>query len=252
MDENSKNLTTLIYCSTWQDESSGPSLEQQSLELQTYCALHGLNAGELIIDTGPYEAGKIRPGLIRLLERVVENDISHIAIYDVSRICKEMQVAYSFLKEAFDPKVTEIHIVSWNMSTLAENCQKMLIMFNDMLRINKPTVSTQDLSSKPLREKPLWTRLFNLLQDEKFTELLIKALFELKTVVQLSDAEYAAVHGGYDHLNLFHALGYKIKGENTDNTKLVTDVLTRYWDSLKPNLNSDLSRIIEGTEAAMF
>ena len=87
-----------------------------------------------------------------------------------------------------------------------------------------------------------------MLQDERYAEVLIKALFQLKDTVKLSDKEYMAVHGGYDHLNMFRALGFRIKGEKTDNTKLVTDVLVRYWDKLKLHISADLHRIIEGSE----
>ena len=98
--------------------------------------------------------------------------------------------------------------------------------------------------------KPLWTKLFNMLQDERYAEVLIRALFQLKDTVKLTEKEYNAVHGGYDHLNMFRALGFRIKGEKTDNTRLVTDVLVRYWDKLKLHISSDLHRIIEGSETA--
>ena len=126
-----------------------------------------------------------------------------------------------------------------------------MAMAGEILGVEQPEPA-KDLAvrTEKLRLKPLWSKLFGMLQDERYAEVLIRALFQLKDTVKLTEKEYNAVHGGYDHLNMFRALGFRIKGEKTDNTRLVTDVLVRYWDKLKVHSHADLHRIIEGSETA--
>jgi DNA invertase Pin-like site-specific DNA recombinase len=249
MEKHPKNPKALLYCSVWPDEGQEPSLESQSVELQTYCLMNGLEVVDIISDVGPHVKGRLRAGMERLLARAMQEGIGHVVIHDVSRVGKDSREVMAFLRDTFDSNRTEIHISQWKTSTASADCARIMSMANEILSLDHPQpVKESSVRSERLRLKPLWTKLFGMLQDERYAELLIKALFQLKDTVKLSEKEYSAVHGGYDHLNMFRALGFRIKGEKTDNTKLVTDVLVRYWDKLKLHLSADLHRIIEGYE----
>ena len=239
----------LLYCSVWPDESPDLSLEAQSVELQTYCLLHGLEVIDIVSDVGPHVPGRLRSGMERLLAKVMEEGVGHVVVHDIGRVGRESREVLTFLRDTFDPKRTEVHVCSWRTSTAAADCGRILSCAAEILALDNPDLLREHSArSEKLRLKPLWSKLFGMLQDERYAELLIKALFQLKEAVRLSEKEYLAVHGGYDHLNMFRALGFRIKGEKTDNTKLVADVLVRYWHKLKPHLGADLHKIIEGSE----
>lgn len=278
------NLKALLYCSIWPDEKTALSLENQSVELQTYCLMHGIEVEDVIFDVGAEVSGRLRNGMERLLTRVMEEGIGHIIIHDIGRIGRERNEILAFLRDTFDAKRTVIHITSWKISSASEDFLKLLSMAvelanfdsNDLFKISDEkladlsTLSSSSLSSSPLlsltqadkaevashteklRLKPLWSKIFGMLQDERYAEVLIKALFQFREFVQLSESEYQAVHGGYDHLNMFRALGFRIKGERTDNTRRVADVLVRYWDKVKTQLGPDMQKIIEGSETSAF
>jgi hypothetical protein len=177
--------------------------------------------------------------------------VGHVVIHDVGRVGKDAREVMTFLRDTFDAKRTEVHVCSWKLSTGSAEASRLLSMAAEMMAIEVPDQAREAVvRSERLRMKPLWAKLFGMLQDERYAEVLIKALFQLRDSVKLSEKEYVAVHGGYDHLNMFRALGFRIKGEKTDNTKLVTDVLVRYWDKLKLHIGADLHRIIEGSETA--
>ena len=251
MEKNPKSPKALLYCSVWPDESPELSLETQSVELQTYCLLHGLEVVDIITDVGPHLKGKLRSGLERLLAKAMHEGVGHVIIHDVARIGKDAREVMTFLRDTFDAKRTEVHVCAWKLSTGSAEAARLLSLAAELMSIEAPDHARElAVRSERLRMKPLWAKLFGMLQDERYAEVLIKALFQLRDSVKLSEKEYVAVHGGYDHLNMFRALGFRIKGEKTDNTKLVTDVLVRYWDKVKLHIGADLHRIIEGSETA--
>jgi Resolvase, N terminal domain len=251
----SNNSKALVYCAVWGHVATEVSLELQSTELQTYCLMHGLEVVDIISDSAAYLPGQLRLGIEQLIHRAKTDGIGHIIIYEVSRIGREGKDILTFLQDTFESKETEIHIYNWKMRTGSDEGQRFLSMAAEIIGKEFPVgngnpqqVTEVKGRSEKLRLKPLWTRLFRMLQDERYAEILIKALFQIKDSVHLSESEYVAVHGGYDHLILFRALGFRIKGEKTDNTKLVTDVLVLYWDTLKGHIGPDLHKIIEGSE----
>jgi hypothetical protein len=249
--DKTKNSKALIYCSVWPDEGIEHSLESQSVELQTYCLMQGLEVSDIITDVGPHVKGRLRTGMERLLSRAMHEGAGHIVILNVGRVGREPREILTFLRDTFEPSRTEIHVASWKLTTASAEFPRALSMASEILgQADQEPAKEVAIRSEKLRLKPLWTKLFNMLQDERYAEVLIRALFQLKDTVKLSEKEYNAVHGGYDHLNMFRALGFRIKGEKTDNTKLVTDVMVRYWDKLKLHLSNDLHRIIEGSETA--
>jgi hypothetical protein len=252
MENSAKNNKALVYCSIWPDEGQDRTLETQSIELQTYCVMRGLEVMDIVTDIGSGTKGRMRPGLERLLARVLDEGIGHIVIHDVGRIGRGSREVMAFLRDTFDAGRTEIHVTAWKMTTASAEFARTAAMAGEILALDRQTDAARDqvLRSEKIRLKPLWARMFGMLQDERYAEALIRALFQLKDTVRLSEKEYNAVHGGYDHLNMFRALGFRIKGEKTDNTKLVADVLARYWDKLKVHLSTDLHRIIEGSETA--
>ena len=251
MSNPSKNTKALIYCSVWPDEGHERTLESQSVDLQTYCLMQGLEVVDIITDVGPGVKGRLRSGLERILTRTMQEGIGHIVVQDVGRIGRGSREVLGFLRDTFDSSRTEVHLLAWKLTTASAEFTRMTSLAGEILALDQSDPARElAVRSEKLRLKPLWSKLFGMLQDERYAEVLIRALFQLKDTVRLSEKEYGAVHGGYDHLNMFRALGFRIKGEKTDNTKLVCDVLVRYWDKLKLHLSADLHRIIEGSETA--
>lgn len=245
------NKKALIYCSVWPDEGPGHSLESQSVELQTYCLMHGLEVADIITDVGPHVKGHLRTGMERLLSRAMHEGAGHVVVLDAGRVGRDAREILTFLRDTFDAARTELHVAAWKLTSASPEYPRALAIAADILGMEKEIPAKEMAArSEKARLKPLWSKLFGMLQDERYAEVLIRALFQLKDTVKLTEKEYNAVHGGYDHLNMFRALGFRIKGEKTDNTRLVTDVLVRYWDKLKLHLSTDVHRIIEGSETA--
>lgn len=240
----------VIYTSIWPGEERA-HLDEQSVDAQTYCLLQGLDVVEILTDVGSYEEGRIRPGFERLLEKVIANEISHIVMTGVDRACRSTKEALSLLTEAFHPENVEIHILDWDISTGSSEGRKLVRALRKVWELEVSEVRTHDPEqSEKVRMKPLWRRVYSFLQDERYAESLISALFLVRDTVHLDDFESPAVHGGYDHLHMFKALGYRIKAEKTENTKLVADVITRHWDKIKRHLQSHVHQLIDGgTEA---
>jgi hypothetical protein len=238
-----------LYCSSWPEETPQASLDAQSVELQAYCLVHGLQVAGLGQDIRPSRPGQIREGLESLCLRAKAEGISHIVIQDPSRLSLDVQEASRLLLgEGLSPDLV-IHIASWQTHNGTVETRKWLRRISELQSSDRQSLTTFDSASFrsiPLRQKPLWNRVYGMLQDERYAEHLLRALFELKTLVRLTPIESEAVHSGYDHLHMFQALGFRIKGERTENTRLVADVLARHWDKAKPLLAEELQRSIEG------
>jgi hypothetical protein len=236
-----------LYCSSWPEEMPQASLDAQSVELQAYCLIHGLEVSGLGQDIRPAKNGQLREGLESLCLRAKAEGVTHLVIQEPTRLSLNAQEAIALLLgEGWHHELT-IHIASWQTDTSQNETRKWLQRFRDLQPaaqlVTQPTVGR----SVPLRQKPLWNRVYGMLQDERYAEHLLRALFELKTLVRLTATESEAVHSGYDHLHMFQALGYRIKGERTENTRLVADVLARHWDKAKSLLAEELQRSIEGS-----
>jgi Resolvase, N terminal domain len=241
-----------LYCSTWPEEMPQASLDAQSVELQAYCLIHGLEVSGLGQDTRPARPGHLREGLESLGLRAKAEGVRHLVIQDPSRLSLDPREALQILMgEGLQADLT-IHVAAWQTHTSAGDARKWLFRFREMLpQTQVPAVPSGLMRTVPLRQRPLWSRVYDMLQDERYAEHLLRALFDLKAHVRLNAVESEAVHSGYDHLHMFQALGYRIKGERTENTRLVADVLTRHWDKAKTFLADELQRTIEGHGASV-
>jgi hypothetical protein len=236
-----------LYCSSWPEEMPQASLDAQSVELQAYCLIHGLEVSGLGQDIRPARAGHLREGLESLCLRAKAEGVNHLVIQDPTRLSMNPQEAMGLLLgEGWNHELT-IHIASWQTDTGHPETRKWLQRFRDLQPAAQLAPEPAATRMVPLRQRPLWNRVYGMLQDERYAEHLLRALFELKNQVRLSATESEAVHSGYDHLHMFQALGYRIKGERTENTRLVADVLARHWDKAKSLLADELQRSIEGS-----
>lgn len=96
-----------------------------------------------------------------------------------------------------------------------------------------------------MRESALWKMIFSLLQNERYAGYLLKALANLGSSLKLNPNELAAFHGGYDHMLMFGATGMAIKGEETDNTRLVADVIFRYREYIRHDLDMEINTFFD-------
>lgn len=242
-----------LYCSSWPEEAPQASLDAQSVELQAYCLMSHLEVVGLGQDIRPARPGQIREGLESLCLRAKAEGIKHLVIQDPSRLSLDPNTAIRLLSGEGLSTDLVIHIAAWQTHTSATETKKWLQRFRE-LQAFSPSAEAVESSvglGIPLRQRPLWHRVYGMLQDERYAEHLLRALFELKALVRLTAIESEAVHSGYDHLHMFQALGYRIKGERTENTRLVADVLTRHWDKAKTLLAEELQRTIEGSGASV-
>lgn len=91
-----------------------------------------------------------------------------------------------------------------------------------------------------LRQTKLWKVIFSSLQNDKRACFLIDSLSFVHKSLHLDDIQSKAVHDAYDHRIMFEATGMSIKGEETQNTKIVADVIVKYWLDVSSALPSIL------------
>lgn len=236
-----------LYCSSWPEEMKAASLDAQSVELQAYCLIHGIEVSGLGQDTRPARPGHLREGLESLFLRAKAEGVRHLVIQEPSRLSLNPHEALKILLGEGSASGLVIHVAAWQTDTASLESRKWLQRFSEMLPVAQgEAFEAATVRTIPLRQRPLWNRVYGLLQDERYAEHLLRALFDLKNHIRLSATESEAAHSGYDHLHMFQALGYRIKGERTENTRLVADVLTRHWEAAKPFLADELQRTIEG------
>ncbi len=244
------NSKSILYVALWPEDVRTQSLEHQFVELQTYCLLRNLEISGVEQDIEATPQGGIRPGLSRTILRMKREGITHLVVRDLGQMASNSSDAVFQLRKWLESGEVIIHIAEWTLSSEDEEFRRTLARFESLLRLDKPAVLIQDPQKlrDTLRRRPLWKRMFGLLRDERYAEFLIQALFEVKDCIRLNEKENEAVHGGYDHLQMFRALGFRIKGEDTDNARLVADVLAQHWDAVKPRLGDDLCRKVESSE----
>ncbi len=245
------NNKALLYCSVWPEDPGTRSLDSQLVELQTYCMNHGLETvPEVEQDDEPSPPGSLRPGLLQALRRTDAEGIGHLVLWEPGQLGRGSWEALIWLRQMVRRGSGTVHVASWNLSSADDEFQRTLSRCEGFLRLDQRWQRHSDAQGfrETLRRRPVWKRMFMLLRDERYAEALIQALFEVKDAIRLSDQENQAVHGGYDHLQMFRAVGFRIKGEDTDNTRLVADVLSRHWDAVRPKLAADVCRRVESPE----
>jgi len=255
-----------LYCSLCPEEMPQLSFYAQSVDLQAYCLLNNLEVAGVSSDVRAGKSFGFREGFESLLLRAKIEGVQHSVIQEPTRLSRDPEEAFKALVGESLPSGLTLHIASWQTHTQSTEAKRWLLRMKEWMTQSQRLMQPHALAGSStnsavgnlanavaiLRTKPLWTRLFNLLQDERYAEHLLRALFDVRSGAVLTTAETEAVHSGYDHLHMFQALGYRIKGERTENTRLVADVIVRHWDKLKPLLNDELLRSIEGSETSAF
>jgi hypothetical protein len=239
------NQCALVYCSVWPGSPDPLPLERQRLELQAYCRARDLDVVRIEEDAGPAVPGVLRPGLFRAMRRVEGESPSHLVVADPLRLGRNSAEAMARIGQLLRGGLV-LHVASWGLSSLDAEFHRTLSRFLELVRMDaKNNAAPAQEPRDAHRLRPLWRRIFTLLQDERYAESLIQVLFDARQAIRIDGEEQEALHGGYDHLQMFRALGFRIKGEDTGNTRLVADVLVRHWDAVKPRLGTEICREAE-------
>ena len=217
--------------------------------IESACQLIGLPP--TVRDDGAV-SGVLRPGMFRAMKRVGGHGPSHMVVMDSGRLGRTAAEALARIGQLLRSGLV-LHIVSWGLSSQDPEFQRSLSRCEEIARMDRRTPAPEVPASRDAhRLRPLWRRVFTLLQDERYAESLIQVLFDARQAIRIDGEEQEALHGGYDHLQMFRALGFKIKGEDTGNTRLVADVLTRHWDAVKPRLGAEICREVDSFGAGAF
>ncbi len=245
--------SALIYCSIWPELVPSATLEEQSAELQTYCLLRGLDVQGIFQDhESETEPGEWRTGLRTVWERLQDAGEKNLVLLAPENLSRRPEGFFAVVRLMLEAGVT-VHVASWSKTLDPKEGPGWIEAMSHVAawRVNasadKPALTGDGNAAS--RKKPLWTRIFGLLQDERYAEALLQGLFKAKGQIRMTDRESQAVHSGYDHLHMFRALGFRIKGEDTDNTRIVADVVSRHWKAIRPHITGSLAGTIEGSEA---
>src|SRR3954463_2477507 len=138
MEKSPKSTKALLYCSVWPDEGSDISLEAQSVEMQTYCLMNGLEVLDIISDVGPHIKGKLRSGMEKLLSKAMHEGVGHVVIHDVARVGRDSKEVLTFLRDTFDHNHTEVHVCAWKTSTASAECGRILSRVGEIVGLDHP------------------------------------------------------------------------------------------------------------------
>jgi hypothetical protein len=241
----------LIYCSIWPDWIPKATLEEQSAELQTYCLLRGMEVGGIFHDHENESApSEWRVGLRTVWERLQSSEEKHLVLHSPDNLSRNPDTFLALTKVFLQAGIT-VHVASWSKALDAKDGLGWLHAMGSLIEWKQgiqvaSSIPTDGFSTG--RKKPIWARIFGLLQDERYAEGLLQALFKAKSKIRMTDRESHAVHSGYDHLHMFRALGFRIKGEDTDNTRIVADVVSRHWKAIRPHIEGSLAGTVEDFE----
>lgn len=96
-----------------------------------------------------------------------------------------------------------------------------------------------------MRNTIRWKNIFKLLQNEKYAYIIIDAIICAKNNIKLNKHELECIHYTYDCRILYQAIGHLIRGNNSDNVKVFTDIVYKYWDILDIYLNMEIIDIVD-------
>ena len=109
-------MLTLAYCrvSTEEQAEEGFSIEGQTDKLRAYALLHDL--GEITVITDPGISGKnmLRPGLQQLLAAVEAGHASHVVVWKLDRLSRNLRDLME-LRDKFDQRAVTLHSVCENL-----------------------------------------------------------------------------------------------------------------------------------------
>jgi site-specific DNA recombinase len=109
-------VLTLAYCrvSTEEQAEEGWSIEGQTDKLRAYSSLHDL--GEITVVTDPGLSGKnmLRPGLQQLLAAVEAGHVTHVVVWKLDRLSRNLRDLME-LRDKFELKGVTLHSVSENL-----------------------------------------------------------------------------------------------------------------------------------------
>lgn len=109
-------MLTLAYCrvSTEEQAEEGFSIEGQTDKLRAYATLHDL--GEITVITDPGVSGKnmLRPGLQQLLVAVEAGHATHVVIWKLDRLCRNLRDLME-LRDTFERNNVTLQSVCENL-----------------------------------------------------------------------------------------------------------------------------------------
>jgi DNA invertase Pin-like site-specific DNA recombinase len=109
-------VLTLAYCrvSTEEQAEEGWSIEGQTDKLRAYASLHDL--GEITVVSDPGLSGKnmLRPGLQQLLAAVEAGHVTHVVVWKLDRLSRNLRDLME-LRDTFELRGVTLHSVSENL-----------------------------------------------------------------------------------------------------------------------------------------
>jgi DNA invertase Pin-like site-specific DNA recombinase len=136
-----------LYCSLWPDENPQASLDAQSVELQAYCLINGLEVVGLGQDIRSGKPGAFREGFESLLIRAKVEGIQHIVLLDPTRLLRDPEAAFKALMGETLPSGLTLHIAAWQTHTQSVEAKRWLMRMKEWLNQSQKLLQApKDLS----------------------------------------------------------------------------------------------------------
>ena len=109
-------MLTLAYCrvSTEEQAEEGWSIEGQTDKLRAYATLHDLGEITVISDPGLTGGNMQRPGLQQLLAAVEAGHVSHVLVWRLDRLCRNLRDQLE-MRDLFEKYGVTLHSVCENL-----------------------------------------------------------------------------------------------------------------------------------------
>ena len=131
------------YCrvSTEEQARGGISLEVQEDKIEKYAELHNLELLKVIIDDGKSGKDLNREGINEILSLISDKSISHIIIYKMDRLTRNVFDLLYLVRKVFEPGKIQFHSISEKIDTETPMGKFFLLILGGFAEMERDMVS---------------------------------------------------------------------------------------------------------------
>ncbi|MBA7517444.1 hypothetical protein ES705_09498 [subsurface metagenome] len=195
-----KEVNAIGYArvSTEEQAKEGLSLEHQKAKIQQYASLHNLKLVDVIVDKGKSGKDLSRQGIQEVISLSEEKFISHIIVYKMDRLTRNVFDLLYLVREIFQPNKVEFHSITEKIDTETAMGKFFLLIMGGFAEMERDLISERTkavlqykiqkleyVGSPPLGyiASPEGNKFLTIDQREKDT---VKRIFYLKRYKHLS------------------------------------------------------------------
>ena len=137
------NAVGYARVSTEEQVRQGLSLGHQKDKIKKYAELHNLELLKVIIDDGKSGKDLNRKGIDEVLSLISDKSISHIIIYKMDRLTRNVFDLLYLVRKVFEPNKVEFHSISEKIDTESPMGKFFLLILGGFAEMERDMVSVR-------------------------------------------------------------------------------------------------------------